>query len=731
MDLDNVAEDDVIALNEMGFSPKWNRYALSYFHGSRDQAVQFLLEHNERLIKISEASNKVTIDDIIALGFSAVDITTAMVENNMNMEKSVQFLLLRKHLLSADSLAFSSPPAGSSGTDPSGRHTETPHGQSTPDRMSATMRPRRASNSPLPAVIPMPKSDSQRGSLLPPKTSRYPGREFPIRFDLPVEVDPDVFFCHTEDVQLEQQALYSMDLAQRQRDAAAERDSMLPSSVAFADDAPEFNSKSLMRTYWVHEYVVQRHPTLRLGIQLRGPPDWHLVVVELKSGPNREPGPAEVAGIQVGDILLAVNSHQIRGLQDLSYLTTVTKKSNDSLLRIARAEDPSVRSQLVAQATMNSPSAPSVAEVAARNRQSAALAEADAAHAGASNSDATPVSEGQSALAKATAASQERARIEAEQREAEETKNAQQRRDFLVWLRKLSPPPPTTWKACFVAMSSEQQKKLYEMKSDRQRKRHMAIAAGFHEFVVMRSRQTRWRGNSPPTTGPEQAAAQLEAVLQPVYKTDGIRYLERTHNLSRAAAEEYYAEHGHPFSGAFCLEDAGEAPSIATPRNVTTNSTDKAAAAGNPLLELPDSLKSMLVDMHALTLNNDDRSAVTDEGAGRSDGDWKSKFGNFFKKMGAPNKKAEYTARLKTYAAMLHDYDSLLRKVHEEVQSRYGYLYSVGQDFCSKVRGLFDIDFRCLLHGASLFGACCLPCTGMATTPGLAAQLAITTRILA
>ena len=60
MDLDNVAEDDLNTLNAMGFSPQWNAYALSYFHGARDQAVQFMAEHNERLEKIATQSNKVS-----------------------------------------------------------------------------------------------------------------------------------------------------------------------------------------------------------------------------------------------------------------------------------------------------------------------------------------------------------------------------------------------------------------------------------------------------------------------------------------------------------------------------------------------------------------------------------------------------------------------------------------------------------------------------------------------
>ena len=479
MDLDNVAEDDVQALTQMGFSPRWNAYALSYFHGARDQAVQFMLEHNDRLQKMSLAPEQVTIDDIIALGFSAVDITTAMVENDMNMEKAVQFLLLRKHLLSADSLAFQTPSSPDS-SSPQGPRKSVPTSSESSSRGSG---PRRLSNAPLPAAIPMPQSDSERGSLLPPRTQPYAGRSLPLRFDLPVEVDPDVFFSHPEDVQLEQQAMYSMDIARGRDEDRRRHEQQLNAVTAFVDDAPAFDVRARARTYWVHEGVVHRHPTLRLGIQLRGPPDWHLVVVELKSGPDGEPGPAEIGGLEVGDILLAVNGHQIRGLKDLSYLTTVTKQASECLLRVTRAEDQAVRDKLVKQAMADPGFSQSVARVrggphggssssSSLNNSSGSGGGSggggDAAGNGSSSRrqhDAALSAEAArrelEAATAAAAAAQERER---ERRAAEaeaEAVAAQQHRDVLAWLRQTTPASPASWRACFLALSPARQQHVY------------------------------------------------------------------------------------------------------------------------------------------------------------------------------------------------------------------------------------------------------------------------------
>ena len=621
MDIDNVAQDDVKALETMGFESNWNAYVLSFFHGSRDQAVDFLLEHHHRLLKISTAADTVTIDDIIALGFSANDITNAMVANDMSMEKSVQFLLLRKHLLDANPDAFAESPETDHADDPWATTTGT---------------------------------ESRRASMLPPKTSSYGGRSFPIQFDLPLEVDPDIFFSHPEEVQLEQQALYHAELARKKSEPRPESSELTP----FAEETPLFDEKTQIRTYWVHEAVVHRHPTLRLGIQLRGPPDWHLVVVELKRGEDGSIGPGEEAGLQVGDILLAVNNHQIRGLRDLSYLTTVTKQGPECLLRVARAQDEAVRARLVAQATSDATNTP--------ERRKATQSKLAAIQ---------PVSE-EDIQERAERA--ERAAAAKAERKAARAAAAEQHRELVTWLRKTSPPAPASWKPCLLAMSTDNQKKLYHA-NDRHRRRHMAIAAGLYEVVTAKqaAKSSKRRGTA---LGVFEGTAQVAEIMQPAYRLDGLKYYEHVANATRATANELYDAYGHPFSGDYCLADElGKGAQTESPQNGKKGDL----AAVNPVqLELPSSLTQMLHDMHATQ-----RGTGSSPKGGNNDnaGDWKSKWGNFFKNMGKPNKNAEYAARLKVYWAMLHEYDNLLRGVHREIEARFNYLNSAAQDSTAKV----------------------------------------------
>ena len=175
-----------------------------------------------------------------------------------------------------------------------------------------------------------------------------------------------------------------------------------------------------------------------------------------------------------------------------------------------------------------------------------------------------------------------------------------------------------------------------------------------------------------------------------------------------AAAKDHLAQVGHPFSGSYCLCDGNEEePADLTPRHRSGSNgngngngmssspeTSPEKLHGGEVLQLPSSLVEMLVEMQDIKEGANSANGTPGK-AGAAAGDWKSKFGNFFKKMTVPNKNAEYAARLKTYAQMLHEYDDLLRQVHDVVQSRFEFLQKLGNEVCAKVHEGLCVVLSC------------------------------------